>query len=88
MENARRSIFHHIDFLANINVKAAKRLLIQIKEEILSLKYMPYKWPKVIIFNQSYRKLFLNKKITILYFIKDNIIYIDNVIDNRQGREF
>ena len=86
MENARRSIYRHVDFLANINVKAAKRLLIQIKEEILSLKYMPYKWPKVIIFNQSYRKLFLNKKITILYFIKDNIIYINNVIDNRQGR--
>ena len=56
MENARRSIFHHIDFLANINVKAAKRLLIQIKEEILSLKYMPYKWPKVIIDNRQGRE--------------------------------
>ena len=88
MENARRSIFHHVNFLANINVKAAKRLLIQIEEEVLSLRYMPYKWPKVIIFNQSYRKLILSKKITILYFIKGNIIYIDNVIDNRQGKEF
>lgn len=78
-------LIQHVKFLANVNVKAAYRLANKIQEEIITLKYNPKRTSKYeIIKNCQYRKLIINKKYLVIYFINQGTIYIDYIFDCRR----
>ena len=78
-------LIQHVKFLANVNVKAAYRLANKIQEEIITLKYNPKRTSKYeIIKNSQYRKLIINKKYLVIYFINQETIYIDYIFDCRR----
>lgn len=78
-------LIQHVKFLANVNVKAAYRLSNKIQEEIMTLKYNPKRTSKYeIIKNCQYRKLIINKKYLVIYFINQETIYIDYIFDCRR----
>lgn len=78
-------LIQHVKFLANVNVKAAYRLANKIHEEIMTLKYNPKRTSKYeIIKNCQYRKLIINKKYLVIYFINQETIYIDYIFDCRR----
>ena len=78
-------LIQHVKFLANVNVKAAYRLANKIQEEIITLKYNPKRTSKYeIIKNCQYRRLIINKKYLVIYFINQETIYIDYIFDCRR----
>ena len=78
-------LIQHVKFLAKVNVKAPDREANKIQEDSITLKYNPKRTSKYeIIKNCQYRKLIINKKYLVIYFINQETIYIDYIFDCRR----
>lgn len=78
----------HIKFLANININFAKKYKNNILRSIEKLKYMPERFPYIknkILPKNKYHKLVVNKRYLVIYQINFNIVFIDYILDCRQG---
>ena len=86
-DKAASRLVNHVRFLANVSPDAAKRLHRDIIIEIRDLEFMPESYPWLncdeIPANKSRKKL-VAKRYLLIYQIKDNTVYIDNVLDCRQ----
>lgn len=82
-QRAKSEIENHINFLARVNIEAAKSLKSNIIKDIKSLEFMPQRNSflinEFISANKYHRKRYL-----LLYQIKDDTVYLDLVIDCRQ----
>lgn len=83
MQEAEKDIQNHVGFLARINTEASQRLFEKILEKISSLDFKPFRGRVIKHFNQNRRKLIVNKHFNILYTKRKNIIYIENIINNK-----
>ena len=86
-ERARDMIGMHVRFLAQKNRIAASQLKKRLIDEIRSLQEFPQRYP---FFNETYipankyHKLYVENWYLVLYQIKDNIVYVDWIVDCRQ----
>ncbi|MBP1763729.1 MAG: plasmid stabilization system protein [Firmicutes bacterium] len=86
-EEATQMLVLHARFLAQVSEEAALRLIEEFRDKATSLEQFPERNPILIdpmITKGKYRKLLLEKRYLLIYQIKENIVYIDAVVDTRQ----
>ena len=90
-ERAKEMLGMHIRFLARINKAAAEKLKKRLVDEMRSLQEMPQRYP---FFNEEYipankyHKLYVENWYLVLYQIKDDIVYVDWIVDCRQDYQW
>lgn len=86
-EKAREMLKKHIAFIANVSKESAKKQKDVIIQSIKKLKEDAEIYPffeNDYIPKNKYHKYVISKRYIILYQIRDDIVYIDYVIDTRQ----
>ena len=84
---ANDRMYEHFNFLAQVSVPAANRLLDELLKDIESLKTFPYINPE---FNRpylpqgKYRYKISSKRYRIIYQIENDLIFVDDIQDCRQ----
>jgi plasmid stabilization system protein ParE len=79
-------LYEHADFLAQVSLKAAERLIDQFYKLSDSLKTMPEIHPWLVnpdVPEHKYRKLSFEKRYLILYQIDGDTVHVDAVVDGR-----
>lgn len=77
----------HIAFIANVSKKAARDQKKEIVDAINRLKEDANIYPffeNEFIPKNKYHKYVISKRYIILYQIKDDVVYVDYIIDTRQ----
>lgn len=90
-ERARQMLAGHIWFLAQKNPSAAREAKNHLMDAIRSLNQMPERCPFLkaeFIPANKYHKMFVEKWYLILYQIKDQIVYVDYIVDCRQDYQW
>ncbi|MEG0357558.1 MAG: type II toxin-antitoxin system RelE/ParE family toxin [Christensenellaceae bacterium] len=86
-ECSKEMLAQHIKFLADYDMDAARKVKVKLIEAFSSLKAMPNRYPffeEEFIPPNKYHKMFVENWYLVLFQIKDNIVYIDYVLDCRQ----
>jgi len=87
---ANDRIAEHMEFLARVSEKAAKRLLNEIISGVRSLKTLPYRNP---IYNRpyipldKYRYLIVFNRSRIVYQIDGDYVFVDEIQNCRQDED-
>ena len=90
-DRAKEMLGIHVRFLAQVNKPAAIRLKNRLIDAMRSLQDMPERYP---FFNENYipankyHKLYVENWYLVLYQIKDNIVYVDWIVDCRQDYQW
>lgn len=74
-------------FLAQVSPEAAERLVVSFENTANSLGIMPQRCPRLIgdyISNNKYRYILFEKHYMIIFQIKDDIVFVDYVVDCKQ----
>lgn len=90
-DQAKQNLLLHVRFLAQINKSAAQKLRQRIVAEIRSLEQMPHRYPFLnaeFIPPNKYHKLYVENFYLILYQIRDDIVYVDWIVDCRQDYQW
>lgn len=90
-ERARQMLAGHVRFMAQKNPSAAREVKNQLMDAIRSLHQMPERCPFLdadFIPLNKYHKMFVKKWYLILYQIRDQIVYIDYIVDCRQDYQW
>jgi len=86
-DEATQMLVSHARFLAQVSETAALRLIDAFQQQTRSLEQFPERssWlTDSMISAGKYRKLLLEKKYLLVYQIKENIVYVDAILDTRQ----
>ena len=86
-DRAKQSLGVHIKFLANVNKDAARKTKAKIIEGIRSLEKMPARFPfldEQYIQRNKYHKMYIENWYLVIYQIKDNMVFVDYILDCRQ----
>jgi len=84
---AKQMLGIHLKFISNINKDAAKKIKQKIIEGISSLDKMPTRFPflnELYIPPNKYHKMYIENWYLVLFQIKDNIVYVEHIVDCRQ----
>jgi plasmid stabilization system protein ParE len=86
-DRATELLVQHVRFLSQVSIQAADQLRINIVEAAQSLQEFPHRhaWlvdPSLPV--NKYRKLLVDSRYLLIYQIKDDIVYIDFMVDCRQ----
>lgn len=90
-ERAKEMLGRQLRFLAQVDKKAAARLRTRFMEKLQSLRQMPQRTP---FLNESslpvnkYHKLYVENWFLVIYQIRDNIVYVDWIVDCRQDYQW
>ena len=90
-DNAKRMLGSHIRFLANVDKKAASELKGKIMASLRTLEVWPERYPffsEIFVPLNKYHKMVLEKRYLVLYQIKDNVVYVDHILDCRQDYDW
>ena len=90
-DRAKEMLGRHLRFLAQVNKPAAVKLKKRFVSEIRSLQEMPQRYPffrEPYIPENKYHKLYVENWYLVLYQIKDNIVYVDWIVDCRQDYQW
>ena len=86
-EAARQMLIEHIRFLAHEDVDAARKIKGVLLDSIRSLSCFPARHPYIsadFLPANKYRKMVIEKRYLILYQVKEQIIFVDWIMDCRQ----
>lgn len=86
-DRARQMMAGHIRFLAQKSPAAARKTKNELMEAIRSLSQLPERYPFLnaeFLPENKYHKMFVEKWYLILYQIKDQMVYVDYILDCRQ----
>ena len=86
-DRAKEMLGMHIRFLARINKSAATKLKKRLIDEIRSLQENPARYPffsQEYIPANKYHKMYVENWYLVLYQIRDNVVYVDWIVDCRQ----
>ena len=86
-DRARQMLAGHVRFLAQKSPTAARKVKNDLMDAIHSLSIMPERFPFLtaeFIPPNKYHKMFVEKYYLVLYQIKDQIVYVDYIVDCRQ----
>jgi plasmid stabilization system protein ParE len=81
----------HMDFLANVSVTAAKKLLDEILDDIASLSEHPMRFPAYqnqFIADSRYRRMLSAKRYLVIYEVDKSTVFVDYIVDCRQDFEW
>jgi plasmid stabilization system protein ParE len=85
-DRAKRMLGAHIRFMANVDKKAADNTKKRLLTALRSLEKMQQRYPffeEQYIPPNKYHKMFVEKWYLILYQIKDDVVYVDYIVDCR-----
>ena len=88
---AAQMLVSHAAFLAQVSEPAAKRLVSAFEEAASALESMPHRCPWLMgeyIPRNTYRYLIFQKRHMLIFQIKDENVYVDYVIDDRQDYQW
>lgn len=86
-EKAAAMLVRHVKFLARVSPEAAEAMRQEIISAARSLEYMPEAFPWLSqegIPANRYRKRPAAKRYLLIYQIKEDVVYIDAILDGRQ----
>ena len=86
-DKASDMLQRHIAFIANVSKKSARNQKKEIVDAIKRLKEDANIYPffeNEFIPKNKYHKYVISKRYIILYQIKDDVVYVDYIIDTRQ----
>ena len=86
-DRAKRMLGAHIRFMAQVNKDAASTKKKDIITAIRVLNHMLQRFPffeEAYIPSNKYHKMYVKKWYLVLYQIKDNIVYVDYILDCRK----
>ena len=86
-EQASQMLISNAAFLAQINEKAANRLVDEFERTMHSLETMPFRCPRLTgeYFSANiYRFIVFEDRYMLIFKIVDEIVYVDYVVDCRQ----
>jgi plasmid stabilization system protein ParE len=86
-ERANQMLVSHAAFLAQVNLNAADRLVSAFEETANSLAYMPQRCALLSdehIPRGAYRFIIFERRYMIIFQIKDDVVFVDFVVDCRQ----
>lgn len=81
----------HINFLNRVSVNAAIKLKKNVREYLIILKHFPKIGQKIHLNTKrlfQLRRLVINKRYILIYFIAKNNIYINAILDSRQNNNY
>ena len=90
-DRASEMLVSHIRFLAQVSIKAANDLRIEIISSANSLQKIPERHSYIDdpeLPQNKYRKTIVSKRYLLIYQIKDNNVYIDYILDCRQNYDW
>lgn len=90
-EKASEMLVSHARFLARVSEQAAQNLIEEFKASAKSLEGLPERNPRLdfpAIPANKYRKLLLGKRYLLIYQIKNDVVYVDYIVDCRQDYEW
>ena len=88
--SAEKMLLQHAEFLTQVNIAAARRLINSLKKVKSRLSVNPYQFPYADgvdvpdIPLKTYRKCLFEKRYKALFLIEGNCVFIDAIIDSRQ----
>jgi plasmid stabilization system protein ParE len=86
-DRARQMLANHVRFLAQKSPSSARKVKNNLMDAIRSLQQMPERYPFLkaeFIPPNKYHKMFVEKRYLILYQVRDQIVYVDYIVDCRQ----
>ncbi len=86
-DRARQMLAGHVRFLAQKSPTAARRIKNELLDATRFLSTMPERFPFLIVEFiplNKYHKMFVEKWYLILYQVKDQMVYVDYIVDCRQ----
>lgn len=86
-DRAKEMLGRHLSFLAQVNRPAAQKLKKRFMDQLRSLQDMPQRYPFFTadyIPANKYHKLYVEKWYLVLYQIRDDVVYVDWIVDCRQ----
>lgn len=86
-DRARQMLASHVRFLAQKSPSSARKVKNNLMDAIRSLQQMPERYPFLkaeFIPPNKYHKMFVEKRYLILYQVRDQIVYVDYIVDCRQ----
>lgn len=86
-DRAKRMLGAHLRFMARVNKKAAASKKQELLTAMHSLEYMPQRFPffeETYIPPNKYHKLFVPNWYLVLYQVRDDVVYVDYVLDCRE----
>lgn len=86
-DRAKEMLGRHLSFLAQVNRPAAQKLKKRFMDQLRSLQDMPQRYhffTADYIPANKYHKLYVEKWYLVLYQIRDDVVYVDWIVDCRQ----
>lgn len=86
-DRSRKMLANHVRFLAQKRPSGARRLKNELMDAIRSLYQMPERFPFLqaeFIPPNRYHKMFVEKWYLVIFQIKNQVVYIDYIVDCRQ----
>lgn len=86
-DRAKEMLGRHLRFLAQVNRPAAQKLKKRFMDQLRSLQDMPQRYhffTADYIPANKYHKLYMEKWYLVLYQIRDDVVYVDWIVDCRQ----
>ena len=84
-ENALFLLEKHLRFLANVSAKAAYKINEEIFAKIDTLEDNPFQypvWQTDFELSREYRRIIVNKRYLIVYFVDGNMVFVDYIFDS------
>lgn len=86
-DKAADMLIEHIRFLAEVSTEAAENLQDKIITSSKSLQHFPKRNPWItdpVLALYKYRKMVVDKRYMLIYQIKDEIVFVDYILDCRR----
>jgi len=83
-ENALLLLEKHLKFLANVSVNASRKINRDIFAKIDTLEDNPFQypvWQTDFELLREYRRIVVNKRFLIVYFVDGNQVFVDYIFD-------
>ncbi len=90
-KRAAQQLVEHAAFAARLDEKLAHKLVSGFRQAAVSLERFPFRNPVLrseVFTVEKYRKLIFDKYHILLYQVKDQVVYVEYVIDGRQDYQW
>lgn len=90
-KRAAQQLVEHTAFAAKLDENLARKLVFDFRQAAASLERFPFRNPVLrseVFPVEKYRKLIFDKHHILLYQVKDQVVYVEYVIDGRQDYQW
>lgn len=90
-QRTAEQLVSHVRFVALVSGQAAERLRLDVLEAVASLQVLPERNPWLVdpmLPVYRYRKMPIGNRYLLIYQIKEDTVYVDNIVDCRQDYQW